>query len=46
MFLQFREKAIVNYLIKLKLVKAAFTVTGPTLDRKEPNNKLKKRRVR
>jgi hypothetical protein len=46
MFLQFREEAIVNYLIRLKLVKATFTVTGPTLDREEPNNILKKGRGR
>jgi hypothetical protein len=46
MFLQFREEAIANYLIRLKLVKAAFTITGPTLDREEPNNMLKKGRER
>jgi hypothetical protein len=46
MFLQFREEAIVNYLIKLKLVKTAFAVTGPILDREEPNNMLKKGRGR
>jgi hypothetical protein len=46
MFLQFREEAIVNYLIKLKLVKAAFAVTEPILDREEPNNILKKERER
>jgi hypothetical protein len=46
MFLQFREEAIANHLIRLKLAKAAFAVTGPTLDGEEPDDMLKKGRGR
>jgi hypothetical protein len=46
MFLQFREEAIANHPIRSKSAKAAFAVTGPTLDREEPNNMLKKGRGR
>jgi hypothetical protein len=46
MFLQFREEAMANHPIRLKLAKAAFAVTGPTLDGEEPDDMLKKGRGR